>query len=214
MKNVLIYGDSLVYGKMPGIPTRYPREKNFIGVLERALGNEYQIVDEGLRARTLAGENSFFPERNGLEQFGPIYGSHVPLDLVCLFLGTNDCNRGDTKTEEDVYRAFTSYIEKIALWNKNLSIEIVPKILIIAPPLIRGSEVMKDEGISKIFSELSGERSEMLALIYEKFSKENGCIFFDASKYCVASDGEGVHLDEVNNMKLGQALAEIIQSSI
>lgn len=212
MKEILIYGDSLVYGKMPGSPKRYSREKNFIGVLERELGSEYKIIDEGLRARTLGGENGFFPERNGLSQFGPILGSHLPTDLVCIFLGTNDCNKADFKEFEEIPEILIDYKEIIDWWLNSLSIEYKPKVLVIAPPVIRGSEVVKCEGMNKIFDETSENKSKVLAEIYESFCKKNNCEFFDASKHCVSADGEGVHLDEKNNELLGIDLAEKIKS--
>lgn len=212
MKEILIYGDSLVYGKMPGSPKRYSREKNFIGVLERELGREYKIIDEGLRARTLGGENGFFPERNGLSQFGPILGSHLPIDLVCIFLGTNDCNKADFKEFEEIPEILIDYKEIIDWWLNSLSIEYKPKVLVIAPPVIRGSEVVKCEGMNKIFDETSENKSKVLAEIYESFCKKNNCEFFDASKHCVSADGEGVHLDEKNNELLGIDLAEKIKS--
>ena len=212
MKEILIYGDSLVYGKMPGSPKRYSREKNFIGVLESQLGKEYKIIDEGLRARTLGGENGFFPERNGLSQFGPILGSHLPTDLVCIFLGTNDCNKADFKEFEEIPEILIDYKEIIDWWLNSLSIEYKPKVLVIAPPVIRGSEVVKCEGMNKIFDETSENKSKVLAEIYESFCKKNNCEFFDASKHCVSADGEGVHLDEKNNELLGIDLAEKIKS--
>lgn len=212
MKEILIYGDSLVYGKIPGGPTRYPREKNFIGVLEKELGKEFRIIDEGLRARTLDGENGFFQERNGLNQFGPILGSHLPLDLVCIFLGTNDCNKADIKELGEFPKILSEYKNKIDWWLENLYIEEKPKILIISPPIILGSEVVKCEGMAKIFDENSENKSRKLKEIYEQFSKENNCEFFDASEHCTATEGEGVHLDEENNKFLGNALAKKIRS--
>ncbi len=212
MKEVLIYGDSLVYGKMPCTPVRYLREKNFIGVLERELGSDYRIIDEGLRARTLGGENGFFPERNGLAQFGPILGSHLPANLVCIFLGTNDCNKADFKEFEEIPTILKEYKDKIDSWLSSLSIEQKPKILIISPPVIRGSEVIKCEGMHKIFDETSENKSKVLVEVYETFCNKNSCEFFDAGKNCISADGEGVHLDEKNNELLGIALAEKIKS--
>ncbi len=211
MKSVLIYGDSLVYGKLPNVPTRYAREKRFIGVAEKELGNEYRIIDEGLRARLLSGENGFFPERNGLDQFGPIFASHLPLDLVCLFLGTNDCNKKDTKTSDEIKESLYAYLEKINSWIESMSIDHKPLLMIIAPPIVRGDQVMMSESIQTIFNEQSEEKTLKLVDIYKSFCDETGSIFFNASDYSKTADGEGVHLDEENNRLLGLALAEKIK---
>ncbi|MDQ3076085.1 MAG: hypothetical protein M3Q34_03070 [bacterium] len=211
MKSILVYGDSLVYGKMQKTVQRYSREKNFIGILEKELGNEFEVADEGLRARMLSGENKFFPERDGLLQFGPILGSHLPLDLVCLFLGTNDCNRGSDKSEGEIHEALGGYKHKITFWCQNLGITKIPKILLIAPPLVRGNQVILDEGISQVFDSNSEDKSKRLKDIYKNFCDKEDCLFFNAADFCVAAGNEGVHLDEENNVSLGKALADKIK---
>ena len=211
-KTILIYGDSYTHGKIPGVPKRYSREDNFVGVLEKELGNYFRIIDEGLRARTLSGENAFFKERDGLVQFGPILGSHLPLDLICIFLGTNDCNKTGSKSDEEIYKALLEYKNKIEEWCKNLTIESIPKILVITPPIIRGDQVALDKVISGIFNTESEEKSKRLASIYEKFCTENNCEFFNSAEFCKTADREGIHLDLENNASLGKALAEKIKN--
>jgi lysophospholipase L1-like esterase len=211
-KTILTYGDSYTHGKVPGAPKRYSREENFVGVLEKELGEDFRIIDEGLRARTLSGENTFFPERDGLAQFGPILGSHLPLDLICIFLGTNDCNKTSSKSDEEIYQALLEYKNKIEEWCKNLIIEKIPKVMIIAPPVIRGDQVILDKVISGIFDAESEEKSKRLAPIYEKFCNENGCEFFNSATYVKTSDGEGIHLDLENNASLGKVLAREIKN--
>lgn len=182
--------------------------------MEETLGNEYKIIDEGLRARTLSGENGFYSSRNGLVQFGPILGSHLPLDLVCIMLGTNDCNSKDTKGEDEISQALEEYKKEMSVWCKNLSIEDIPQLMIIAPPLIRGDQVKMDETMSGIFGDNAEEKSKRLKVIYKDFCGKEVCIFFDASEYCKTADGEGIHLDEENNKLLGDALAEKIKDLI
>jgi len=211
MKSILIYGDSLTYGKVPNLAERYDRVMNFVGVLENEIGSEYRVIDEGLRARMLYGENGFFPERNGLTQFGPILGSHLPVDLVCIFLGTNDCNQKSDKSEEEIYQALNGYKEKVVAWCENLSIKKIPKILLITPPVVRGDQVLLQETMSYIFGSNAEEKSKKLKEIYKNFCNKENCLFFDASEVCETADGEGVHLDKENNILLGEALANKIK---
>ena len=211
MKTILIYGDSLVYGKMPKTPKRYERSKNFIGVIEKELGHDYRIIDEGLRARTLSGENGFFSYLSGVEQFGPLLESHLPLDFVCIFLGVNDCNKKDTKTSEDVEFALEKYLEEVKTWCESLSIESLPKVMIIVPPAIRGDQLLLNENMFSIFGSGAEEKYKELVSIYQNFCEKYKCVFFDASKHCVTADEEGIHLDENNNALLGVALANKIK---
>lgn len=211
MKSILFYGDSLTYGKIPKKNARYSNEKNFTGVMQEKLKNDFLIISEGLRARTLSGENGFFEERDGLDQFGPILGSHLPLSLVCIFLGTNDCNSKDVKTKADIITALTEYKKKVIFWCDQFSIETIPKILFIAPPCIQFSEVQQDENMRKIFNLESEKKSRELSNIYKTFCEQENCIFFDANKVSQTCLGEGVHLDDENNILLGFELATFIK---
>ncbi len=210
-KQIMIYGDSLVYGKKPLVPERFGGDTRFTGIIQCELGENFEIIEEGLRARNLAGENPFFKERNGLEQFGPIYGSHVPLDLVILMLGTNDCNRAPEKSEKGFELALDGYIEKIVDWNKQLGITQVPKILLVAPPLIRSEEAAKNENITNIFGPDSEERTRKLEATYAAYATKHSLPFFAASSVCAAAENEGIHLDVENNERLGKGLAEVIR---
>jgi lysophospholipase L1-like esterase len=212
MKTILFYGDSLTFGKIPGKPERFPREANFIGILEKELGAGYRVIDEGLRARMLAGENGFFPERDGLKQFGPIFGSHVPLDIVCIMLGTNDCNAKSTKTAEEITAALNNYKETIENWSTQLSIPSRPKVLLVSPPLIRGEEVAKNPSMTNIFDETAEEKSRQLPATFSDFCSRENWTFFDAGTVCTTADNEGIHLDETNNALLGKALARIVEN--
>ncbi|HEY1041405.1 MAG TPA: GDSL-type esterase/lipase family protein [Candidatus Paceibacterota bacterium] len=213
-KQILIYGDSLVYGKKPSVPERFDSATRFTGIIQELLGNNFNIIEEGLRARMLVGENVFFPERNGLEQFGPIFGSHVPLDLVVIMLGTNDGNSGQHRTAEEYASTLGSYLEKISTWCTNLGIPTTPKVLLVAPPHMQASEIAQDTALTKIFGEAAEQKSKELAPIYEQFARENNIAFFDASTVCKSASGEGVHLDIENNKLLGEALARKIQEQI
>ena len=99
-KRVLIYGDSITWGRIALKTGRYDSSTRWTCLVQKQLGDNVEIIEEGLRARMLAGENPYFKDRDGLRQFGPILGSHLPLALVVLFLGTNDMNKKNDKSPE------------------------------------------------------------------------------------------------------------------
>jgi len=204
-KRILFYGDSLAFGKKPSVPERL--DGRFTRVIQNTLGSDFEIIEEGLRARTLSGENTFFPERNGLDQFGPIFGSHLPIDLLVLMLGTNDCNKTGDKTKQEYHKALNMYLEKMNVWCKQFFIETVSLVLIIAPPHINGAELVHDKLMFSIFGEDAERKSKLLPEIYEKFCKEYNLAYFNADAICTTAKGEGIHLDPENNKILGEALA-------
>jgi lysophospholipase L1-like esterase len=207
-KQILIYGDSFVFGIIPGgNGTRYDASTRYTGVAQNYLGADYNIIEEGLRGRTVSGENGFFPHRDGLKQFDGIIGSHFPLDLVLIALGTNDCNSSRNLTPEEIVAGYTKYLRGISWWAKHLGFP-KPRIAIIAPPLI--DEPASDKVFKNIFNG-SGAKSAALRSLIKQFTVDNKVLFFDASTVVTASPIDGVHLDIENNHKLGRALAQFIK---
>ena len=76
MKTILCYGDSNLRGTIPGpaldkmglIKPRYPQNKRWTGILQKNLGEEYNVIEEGIGGRTTTLDEIFpgRPYRNGL----------------------------------------------------------------------------------------------------------------------------------------------------
>jgi lysophospholipase L1-like esterase len=60
------------------------------GVLRSELGEGYHVIEEGLGGRTTVWDDEIEEHRNGKTYLYPCIESHAPLDLVIIFLGTND----------------------------------------------------------------------------------------------------------------------------
>lgn len=205
-KQIMVYGDSYVFGKIPG-GLRYDAATRFTGVMQSYLGDGYEIIEEGLRGRTLSGENGFFPRRNGLSQFDGIIGSHLPLDLVFIFLGTNDCNSSRKVTPEEIVAEYAKYLAGISWWSKHLGFP-KPKIALIAPPSI--NEPATDKVFKNIFNG-AGPKIATIPPLLKEFAAANNVFCFDSSKVVTVSDVDGVHLDAQNNHLLGRALVQFVK---
>ena len=208
-KNILIYGDSYVFGKIPD-GLRFDSATRFTGVMQQYLGSEYNIIEEGLRGRTISGENGFFPHRDGLKQFDGIIGSHLPLDLVIIFLGTNDSNSSRRSTPEELVSPLIKYIRGVSWWSKHLGFE-KPRIALVVPPTI--DEPASDKAFKTIFSG-SGEKIIPIQKLIKQLADDNKVLCFDASKIVTVSNLDGVHLDADNNQKLGRAMAQFVKEVI
>lgn len=205
-KRILVFGDSYTFGKIPG-GGRYDSETRFTGGMQKTLGDAYEVIEEGLRGRTIDRENKAFQYRNGFPQFGPIFGSHVPLDLVIFFLGTNDLNSTSEKSPEEVAKGYEGYLERITWWCDHLDFPI-PKIMLIAPPTINERASYKTFGA--IFKG-SESRIRKLPKLIEKFATHHDLEFFDAGSVVTVSEADGVHLSVEANEILGKRLAEKIK---
>lgn len=208
MKQILIYGDSYVYGKFPG-GDRYPANKRFTGIVREKLGSDYHVIEEGLRGRMLFGENGFFPERDGFAQFGPIVGSHLPLDLIIFMLGANDCNSSNPLSEEEIASKYHLYNEKITFWCDFHKCH-QPKVLILIPPII-------DQDKAKAFGEIftgATKRSERLQNELISNAEHLNWQYLQTSEIIKVSPIDGVHLDEVANQQLAEMLEKKIMEMI
>ena len=93
MKTLVCFGDSNTWGYVPGSGgERFPRAQRWPVILQRLLGEEWEVVAEGLSGRTATVERPDSEGRNGLPYLLPCLHSHAPVDVVVVFLGTNDVN--------------------------------------------------------------------------------------------------------------------------
>ncbi len=87
---VLCFGDSNTYGFDAATGARFARDVRWPGVLAARLGDGWRVIEEGLGGRTTIFDDPVLPGRNGSTYLPPCLGSHAPLDVVAITLGTND----------------------------------------------------------------------------------------------------------------------------
>jgi lysophospholipase L1-like esterase len=93
MTTVVCFGDSNTWGYVPGSNgERFPRELRWPVRLQAALGEDWEVIAEGLSGRTATVDRPDSEGRNGLPYLLPCLHSHAPVDELVLFLGTNDVN--------------------------------------------------------------------------------------------------------------------------
>jgi lysophospholipase L1-like esterase len=199
-KNVLCYGDSVSWGIIPGTRQRHAFEKRWPGILQGLLGARIRIIEECLNGRTTAWEDPFRPNRNGKDLLLPVLQSHAPLDLVILFLGTNDM-----QTMYGV-NAYASSLGAGALVDTILAcraepMQSPPKVLLVSPTRIVqpcGAMVEKFRGAE--------EKSLAFTQWYRRIADERGCSFFDAAEVVRPSTVDGVHWDEAQHQQFATAV--------
>src|SRR6185437_2126933 len=93
MRQILVYGDSLTWGIIPGTRGRLPFDERWPGVMEQGLnaeGRSVRVLEDCLNGRRTVWEDPYKPGRNGLDGLAQRIETHSPLALVILMLGTND----------------------------------------------------------------------------------------------------------------------------
>ena len=66
------------------------RDRRWTCLLQKALGEEYLVIEEGLSGRTCVYDDPDMDSVNLLPVLHALLNSHEPLDLLILMLGTND----------------------------------------------------------------------------------------------------------------------------
>lgn len=128
MKTVLLFGDSNTWGYIPNTDReRFPRDVRWPGVLQSLLGGEWDVIAEGLNGRTATIDRPDSEGRNGLPYLLPCIHSHQPVDVLVIYLGTNDVNFID----DDRVAACVARLVRIARPE-------VPRIIVVCPPPFDG----------------------------------------------------------------------------
>lgn len=138
MRTVLCFGDSNTWGYIPGSNgDRFPREVRWPVRLQLALGEEWDVIAEGLNGRTATMDSPVDEGRNGLPYLVPCLHSHKPIDLFVVFLGTNDVGDRFALPERDVARSVGRLV-KVARSAEAGPDGKAPEILVVCPPPFDG----------------------------------------------------------------------------
>ena len=138
MRTVLCFGDSNTWGYIPGSNgRRFPRDVRWPSRLQLALGEDWEVIAEGLNGRTAALDSPVAEGRNGLPYLVPCLHSHAPVDLLVVFLGTNDVGDRFRLPERDVARSVGRLV-KLARSAEAGPDGGAPEILVVCPPPFDG----------------------------------------------------------------------------
>ncbi|NQT49058.1 hydrolase [Candidatus Kuenenbacteria bacterium] len=207
-KRILCFGDSYTWGYIPDTNhERFPDDIRFPKVLQKLLGENFEIIEEGLNSRTLVNKDTRPGKegRNGSQYLIPCLDSHDPLDLVIIMLGTNELKHKFKNSPEEIGNLLEKHFIQVILKRKSQFRNTSPQVIIVSLPLI-------NEQTEYALQRYVGgtEKSKKLKNIYSKIAKKNKCHFVSASELKVGSDG--VHLTKESHKALANKLNEKIES--
>ena len=206
-RTIVCYGDSNTHGANPSAPGRHPRDVRWPRVMERALGADYEVIEEGLNGRCTVWDTPIEKGRNGLEYLYPCLLSHKPVDLVIIMLGTNDLKRIYGNTAAEIACGAARLVDE-AQGTLSGPDDTPPHVLLVSPvpvgPLTAQSEMW---GLGTAV-----ETSRQLAGMYRIAAEDHGAAFFDAGSVAQVSPDDGVHLDAEACANLGAAMAEQVRT--
>ncbi len=208
MKRILCYGDLNTWGWNPITQERYNDQTRWTRLLASALGAEYEVIEEGLNGRTTVWDDPIEGfGRNGFSYLLPCLETHCPLDLVIIMVGTNDLKKRFSLTASDIALGAGVLVKAVQQSVAGRAAKAPPVLLLAPPPVGRLTEFAEE------FEE-AAEKSKKLGDRYRRVAQELGCAFLDTSTVIVSSDVDGIHFDPGEQVKLGHALAGIIQENL
>ena len=210
MKTVVCFGDSNTYGYDPLTGGRYDGNTRWPCVLQRLLGEEYLVVEEGCNGRTTVFEDPNDDWKNGLDYIKGIVCSHRPVDVLIIMLGSNDMKICYGASCEQITEGMREVV-RAAVGTLLYKQKYVPEVIIVSPPEIT-KDVLKGP-FSGSFDEECCRKSQYLASYYESLALELGVSFLNAAEYIRPSEADGLHLTAEAHKGLAKAVASKILES-
>jgi lysophospholipase L1-like esterase len=183
---------------------RFPHDVRWTGVLQKLLGEDYYVIEEGCCGRTTVWDDPIEVDKNGYAYLGPCLESHRPVDLIVLMLGTNDLKQRFSVPASDIARGVGTLCKVILNSGSGPDWQ-PPKILVVAPPRLG-----KLDEFAEMFA--GGDaKSQHLAADYKKIADELKLPFLDAGTVVTTSDLDGLHWEKAEHAKFARKLAEVIR---
>ncbi|MBQ7608341.1 MAG: hypothetical protein IJU76_10295 [Desulfovibrionaceae bacterium] len=194
---VLFYGDSNTWGYIRG-GDRYPPEVRFPTLAVASLPDTYAL-EEGLNGRNCAFSHPLCDANLlGGATFASVFQKALPVDVLCLMLGTNDALPPLYRSASDI----ASDLRQIIRCAKKLADRV--HILLIAPVPINTTYLSE---LEEEMGACSALRPEPLAPALRALAAEESVDFLDAGERIAEADGgDGVHLSEHAHAQIAECV--------
>lgn len=207
-KHIVCFGDSNTHGYCADPSDcadgtdRFNEEERWTCLLQKAIGDEYLVIEEGLSGRTTVFPDPLHECMSGLDAIYSCLMSHEPVDLLIIMLGTNDCKERLGANACCIGIGMDRLIMKaksIECWRNGK-----PNILIIAPPHMK--EGFHDEAMGQCCI----EKSKDIAKYYAEKAALRNVHFLDAEGVAEFNTVDFTHLSRKGHSQLAARLAEMI----
>jgi lysophospholipase L1-like esterase len=204
MKTVLCYGDSNTWGYLAPDGARLGRWERWPGVLQRALGEDVHVVEEGLNGRTTVFDVPEDPDRNGLTFLPALLETHAPVDVLVLFLGVNDFFLPFQVTAWRVAHAVGALVDvaRRSEWGPDGG---APAVVAMCPP------PFGDLGAERASSPHGEAETRELGDAFRQMATEHECEVVDLAGHVAFGVPDGIHFDAEGHAAIGKLMTERLQ---
>lgn len=203
-KRILCYGDSNTYGYIPG-SGRYDENTRWPMVLQKLLGDDYTIIEEGFGGRTTVHDDPVEGGyKSGLQYLPPCLMSHNPIDLVVLMLGTNDAKHRFQLNAKIIANSNRILIDAIRQYGADND-GVAPRILLVSPIRI-------GENVSSTDMDIFGDYAVRVAAgfprEFARVAAEANVDFLDAATVLEPSEEDCIHFTAEGHRALAEAVCK------
>ena len=204
MKKIICYGDSNTFGYNPKDGSRFDENIRWTSLLQKNLGVEYEVINEGMCDRTGFVNNPKGELFSAPKHFPEFIKKSGNIDLLILWIGTNDL--------QFLYNISLSTIER-GLENLIKLAKTKAKKILIIPPVILNENILKG-AFNYQFDNESINKSKNVGKIYKRFADLYNCKFFDINTIVNPSDIDGLHYNSNSHRIIANNLSEFITLEI
>ncbi len=210
-KHIVCLGDSNTHGYCADPKDteegsgRFNEDERWTCLLQKALGEEYLVLEEGLSGRTTVFRDPLHESMDAIGSAYAILMSHEPVDLLIIMLGTNDTKERFSATPANIAAGLERLLLKCICtdcWGGNAP---QPRILVVCPPRILPE--MNDEGMGTGCA----EKSAALAPRFAEVSRHLGVAFLDAEG-CPMNTLDCMHLTREGHRRLAERLLPLVRT--
>ena len=215
-KHIVCLGDSNTHGYCADPADcadhgdRFNENERWTCLLQRALGEDYLVLEEGLSGRTTVFPDPLHESMDALSVVYSILMSHEPVDLLVIMLGTNDTKDRLSASAPCIALGLNRLIEKaktVPCWGGR-----TPNILVICPPHI-GEEMVNTE-VGGTMGTGCAAKSRELSKYYEPVAQAQGCAYLDAQGIAEFNKTDYMHLTRKGHSQLAAKLSAIIPTLV
>ena len=213
MTAILCYGDSNTWGYQASTAERLGRWERWPGVLQRELGDDVHVIEEGQNGRTTVFDVPFEADRNGLTHLPVSLQTHHPLDLVVIDLGTNDLFLPGV----NAYHAARGAIKlaEVVLASDAGRADGAPLVLVVVPPPFAPLGQW-DQAASPGAESESQRLSRAFVDAAAAVKEEDGITIplLDLRDHVTSSPIDGIHFEADGHRSIGNAVAATLREML
>ncbi len=212
-RKIVAFGDSNTWGYDPsnanGICNRWPDDVRWTGVLQRELGDGFEVINEGLNGRTTVWDDPLEEYRCGKDYLPVAMMTDAPFELLIIMLGTNDLKTRFNVHPYDIAEGAGLLIQR-ALARPDTFVNGKPRILLVCPPRLGP---ISERPFGAMFGG-SEEKSVQLGTYYRVVAERYGVGYLNADDFVKSSDIDALHLDPDQHEILGKKIAAKVKTMI